>query len=1027
MIPIRLTLQGLYSYQEKQIIDFTRLTQSHIFGIFGPVGSGKSAILEAISYALYGRTDRMNLSGDNRYYNMMNLKSNELLIEFIFTAGKQDTEYLTVVKSRRNSRQYEDVKAIEHIAYKKTNHEWTPVAVSSLESVIGLSYENFKRTIIIPQGKFQEFLQLGNKERTQMMKELFNLDKYELYFKVLSLETKNSNQIQNLEGRLKQLGEISLSQVEEHGKNLAILKKEIETKQQELAFRQGQEMEFRKLGDLFRRIKETENSLIQIKNQEPLINRLEKTIREYEYCQLNFKGLFESSEENSRKIVQFRRSMDEDDKTLAKTVLDLSECKLYFDAAKTEFEEREKYNRQAGELLKIAKLNELRESAGKLTASMRHSEKVLQETLEGINKLRLLQEELKENIQNWKLQNPDMSLLSDVREWYAIKKQLESAKKETETEIITVNDEIEEIRKMSLHLWQEECFSGIPESNDLLKTWELLDNKKKGLQVLKDRLGIETEHLTLQARLEEYAANLAEGKPCPLCGSLSHPLPLDSRNVKETLRLTRQKSVDCDKLIDGIELSQKKVRETESRVQAKKDVLEKLRRKLVEQNAKTSLHEGQFKWDTYREESELRTAYSLAEKIRLQINQGEDQLENISKQLEENGRLRENNLHTIDEAKLQLNSNNTESVILRQQIEILNTGEYVNHSVNEIKFKREDLLKKYRDAEINFAQVSERLKDLQKNHDNVSGRLQANREALAGELKSQAKLNDRIVKQLALSGFSSANEIRNILSQEQNIENDKKKVTDFRQSIAVATRQLSSLQSETAEKHYDEDIHRELANQISVASAELTEKNQQQGKLEGELNKMKTDFLAYTEMNDQMAALAARGEDIKTLKQLFKASGFVNYISTVYLQELCHAANERFYKLTRQKFSLEVTDDNNFQVRDFLNGGKVRNVKTLSGGQTFQAALSLSLALADSIQKITESNQNFFFLDEGFGSLDKESLAIVFDTLKSLRRENRIVGVISHVEEMQQEIDNYLKIVLDEERGSIIRNEPYGK
>jgi exonuclease SbcC len=147
----------------------------------------------------------------------------------------------------------------------------------------------------------------------------------------------------------------------------------------------------------------------------------------------------------------------------------------------------------------------------------------------------------------------------------------------------------------------------------------------------------------------------------------------------------------------------------------------------------------------------------------------------------------------------------------------------------------------------------------------------------------------------------------------------------------------------------------------------------------------------------------------------------VNYISSVYLQELCYSANERFYKLTRQKLSLEVTDDNNFQVRDFMNGGKVRNVKTLSGGQTFQAALSLALALADNIQKITESNQNFFFLDEGFGSLDKESLDIVFDTLKSLRKENRIVGVISHVEEMQQEIDAHLKIINDEEKGSLIK------
>jgi exonuclease SbcC len=103
-----------------------------------------------------------------------------------------------------------------------------------------------------------------------------------------------------------------------------------------------------------------------------------------------------------------------------------------------------------------------------------------------------------------------------------------------------------------------------------------------------------------------------------------------------------------------------------------------------------------------------------------------------------------------------------------------------------------------------------------------------------------------------------------------------------------------------------------------------------------------------------------------------------------------------------------------------MNGGKTRNVKTLSGGQTFQAALSLALALADSIQKITESNQNFFFLDEGFGSLDKDSLSVVFDTLKSLRKESRIVGVISHVEEMQDEIDVHLRIENHEEQGSLI-------
>jgi DNA repair protein SbcC/Rad50 len=119
MIPIQLTIKGLYSYQEKQTIDFTKLTAANLFGIFGTVGSGKSSILEAITFAIYGRTDRLNLSGDNRYYNMMNLKSDELLIDFIFETGKNQTAYRATVKGKRNSKNFDDVKTLERSAYRK--------------------------------------------------------------------------------------------------------------------------------------------------------------------------------------------------------------------------------------------------------------------------------------------------------------------------------------------------------------------------------------------------------------------------------------------------------------------------------------------------------------------------------------------------------------------------------------------------------------------------------------------------------------------------------------------------------------------------------------------------------------------------------------------------------------------------------------------------------------------------------------------------------------------------------------------
>jgi len=278
----------------------------------------------------------------------------------------------------------------------------------------------------------------------------------------------------------------------------------------------------------------------------------------------------------------------------------------------------------------------------------------------------------------------------------------------------------------------------------------------------------------------------------------------------------------------------------------------------------------------------------------------------------------------------------------------------------------------------------------------------------------------QLTARLLQTGYSNLEEIRTILLQDINLELQKQKLRDFRQQMALMQSQVTLLRGEIGNRTYDSELHQKLITEIAANTQNLSRINQELGKVAELLKKLKIDMENQAMLRKELENLELRAENIKTMKSLFKGSGFVNYISSVYLQNLCNAANDRFFQLTRQKLSLEITEDNNFQVRDFLNGGKVRSVKTLSGGQTFQAALSLALALADNIQKITDSNQNFFFLDEGFGSLDKDSLAVVFDTLKSLRKENRIVGVISHVEEMQQEIDTHLRIVNHDETGSQI-------
>ena len=129
MIPIQLTLEGLYSYQERQKIDFQNLTEAGLFGIFGSVGSGKSSILEAISFALYGETERLN-ARDKRTYNMMNLKSNRSYIEFDFI-NYENKKYRATREFRRNSKNFEDVKTSNVVFYEWKNENWIPLEHSN--------------------------------------------------------------------------------------------------------------------------------------------------------------------------------------------------------------------------------------------------------------------------------------------------------------------------------------------------------------------------------------------------------------------------------------------------------------------------------------------------------------------------------------------------------------------------------------------------------------------------------------------------------------------------------------------------------------------------------------------------------------------------------------------------------------------------------------------------------------------------------------------------------------------------------
>ncbi len=1020
MIPIQLTIQGLYSYQKKQTIDFKMLTNAHLFGIFGSVGSGKSSILEAITFALYGKTDRLNLSGDNRNYNMMNLKSNELIIDFEFETGKNPDSYRASVQGRRNSKQFEDVKKLDRSAYKKVVNQWIPIETSEMENAIGLSYENFKRTVIIPQGQFQEFLQLGNKDRTQMLKELFNLEKFELFYKVASLESKNNEQKQIIHGQLQQLGTIDPNLESVYQEQLKQLENELLEWTEKLANHQKKETEWQKIKELAEKFEAAKQVLENLQNQQHDFIQLEKNLQQYEKCVNQFKNILDTLEISNKKLTLKTEQIKADTTLLERKEAEIKSIESALAEIKTDYENRDLLKQRSDELQKILNLKDLSIQIQIEKERLEKGNKILVENAEKIKSLTSESENIAAEIKAEKLKLPDLSLLSKIKTWHVEKANLDKQKTENVTEAKKLQAEEKSLKENLQQLFGNSIFAGFHEERTISNAIGYLERKNETLKASLKSLEKEADQLRVKAQLGKFAKNLEGEKPCPLCGSTHHPKIYTAENIIDEQNQLEKTKLDLDTEIESIFRIISQLKDLELKMGSNAKNLNFWLKKTDENKTKTDEYDTHFQWPAFSNPLAIENAFASAETLQKSIKKKEDELEKTIAQQNKETKNRERFIEEIDKIKTAITVYQTETKTIVRHLKIVSIEEFEAISASEIEAEKEILQQKHTLLEKQYNDFTNQYTKLQETKNNLAGSLKANKNEFDLEQETNTNLQLQLKNELKKTDYSNIDEVKQVLSQPVDLVKQKQLLSDFNQKLSLAHARFTELQNEAGDRFYDAGDHQKIKEEIISCNNELTGKQEKSGEIKTLLRKLQEDIKAQAKLLDSFDKLELRSENLKTMKSLFKASGFVNYISSVYLQNLCNSANDRFFKLTGQKLGLEITDDNNFQVRDFLNGGKTRNVKTLSGGQTFQAALSLALALADNIQKITGSGQNFFFLDEGFGSLDKESLSVVFDTLKSLRSENRIVGVISHVEEMQQEIDVHLRIENKDDSGSMI-------
>lgn len=1018
MIPIRLTIEGLYSYQKRQTIDFERLTQAHLFGIFGQVGSGKSSVLEAISFAIYGETERLN-TRDSRGYNMMNLKSDNLLIEFVFESGISHRRYLATATARRNSKRFEDVGTIERKAFVDSGGRWLPVELAVLEEAVGLSYANFKRTIIIPQGKFKDFLELGATDRTKMMKELFGLEKYDLADKAARLSKANDLRKENIEGQLLQLGEISSEKVAEQKLLIEAKRLELARTVEKFEEKQKQEATMAVLKDLFKQHLEAQKAHAGYLEQGAGMQQLEQQLKHYESCLIHFKGDLESQQKFKISIRSLSEQLEADTAQKQALQAELKAKEVEIELLKVKNEGRDSLLKEADDLEKRIQIAQLTTDILNLRARLEKGEKMVADNVAKVELHQKAIEDVSERVKQHRGQLPDRNVLALASAWHTKNDLLLKQQEVHQKEMANILEESKTVAFSVRSILEKDVLKGYSgdESISSIRLWiaNIISREKESRNNLKEQL----RQLEVHAKLKEYAASLIQGEPCPLCGSTEHPSIISKTNVDyelqqaqatEQLQEGRLNQIqEAELLLVAVEQQQLAVSRRSQEHAANELELKKM---LLE-------HQREFKWDDYRQLEALNSAQQLVLQLDKQIEEQElrrDVEDRLLKKALEDGTTFRNLLDSIRREHSEKES--AKQTLLSQ---LTNRDVPTADDVDTLKKQavaiRMEVAQTSKLLEETLALIAKQQQEL----GNLDGRIHANGVMLQKEQEMAKTLAEQIADKLEAMGYASVDEIAAILSLPMDVEHERSRIETYRKELQTLSDRIAQLASEIGDRSYNAQEHLQLVQVLAAIKVSITEFNQEIGRIGSRIEQIERSLAAQKQLVADLNFVKARGEELTLLKNLFYRSGFVNFISTTYLQNLCAAANDRFYRMTRQRLSIELNDDNNFQVRDYMNGGRTRNVKTLSGGQTFQASLALALALSDNIQKMQSADQNFFFLDEGFGTLDKDSLGVVFDTLKSLRKENRIVGVISHVDEMQQEIETYLKVVNHEESGSLVQ------
>lgn len=1025
MKPIKLTISAFGPYATTQVIDFSQFKQG-LFLVTGDTGAGKTTIFDAISFALYGQT-----SGDQRDGTMMRSDfasvDQKTRVEFVF-----EYKGLNYLINRQPSYQRLKKSGVGTTSEQADAFITLPdgrtvtgvkAVTQEVVRILGIDKDQFSQIVMIAQGDFLKLLLADSKERGDIFRKVFNTGLYErmqnsIKRKSLDLKKKYDQYAIQIKQLLKQVPVTNensdiiltwkqdqmwvdqetvkpvLTKLIEQFKNEEQgYQKQLKKMDQELEALLQKQLESKMQNDILNHCHLNQIKLEEMMLEEENIRLKKERLRRGREIQIQIMPTIKQREhvQETLKTNQTKQVMLEKEcfelaprlKTCETALSDLMNKKEYFQEVQLELHQitllLPKYD--ALEQLEI----ELSEHQKTLSMQLDKKEKL--EHVLKLNKEKYIE------IENHLLE---------------------------EGHVIQLRHEIDLKDERLLQQQSELNRQRINQSkmNELKQSLVQLEtdyHQIKQQYTLKQDTYIKLETQFYDQQAGVLAKQLVEGQACLVCGSLHHPSPammIDGTLSKDYLEqknnevmLVQNKMVELTVTIQSTREAYQTLKEENIGIEDN-DLMQEIERQAIE------IEQNKL------ERARLDNLLGEFNKQKIERNRQKDEIEKMN-----------NQMLTLEQ---QLQASKMSQVALDERLSQLKR-ELKEIDVTQLLLKKETLESKLRAYQTTLEQLQTKQSAMIQQLSHLEGNLDTLSTVIKQATQTVGELQNQIDALLISYGYKDEQEVKSYWESEamlQQLDDDVRIYNELKNQLLEQLKQMK------------QELIIEVPIELSTFESQREEMLYLKEISEKQMKETYTTLKQYQSILEQLTQQWKQSKDIELeyamIKQLSDtASGelsgtikltFERYIQSFYFGQVLSEANQRFRYMTNQRYELVLKQDEQLKrsagldidVKDFYTG-KTRSIKSLSGGESFKASLALALGLSDLIQRFAGGIQlETMFVDEGFGTLDNESLEQAIDVLLQLSESNRMVGIISHVGELKERIDQ--KIVVEKsQNGSAVK------